>query len=516
MAVTVQEAQVVFSAEGMSKVASEAAKAKGAMSKLAGAASQVGSSLRGAFSGIGGQLSALGAAAGAAKIFQLSANAEQTAISLEVLTGSAESAKEMLTEIRALDMKTVFGTKDLADNAKLMMQQGMGAEQAMKTLTGLTEIAAGDADALSRLSLAMAQVNNAGRLTGQDLLQLINAGFNPLKIISDKTGESLGELRKKMEQGAISADQVQWALTALTTGSGRLAGMNERISQTTAGMFAKMKSSLELVAIEFGTALLPTANKFLQVILESMPEITSFAKMLAEGVLSAIDWFTWAQDALAKFGVAIGVVAGNFSSIWTSAFTDLTGIAGAAWQYLTDNGMNALQFLKKAALQMSPSNLLKIARGQAEFDFTGVEFEPFKFESETLKTVADIGTQIAEAQADYAKQTAAASAQALMSEKERLAAAEAAREAARNMPQEAFPEAPAAPKPTDASEAAKEIAKAQIERGSAASIFTSIADKLANKAMEEIGKAQLKAQQEANKIAQQTLQAITILPFGLQ
>jgi hypothetical protein len=34
--------------------------------------------------------------------------------------------------------------------------------------------------------------------------------------------------------------------------------------------------------------------------------------------------------------------------------------------------------------------------------------------------------------------------------------------------------------------------------------------------MEELGKAQLKAQQEANKIATQTLQAITTLPFGLQ
>jgi tape measure domain-containing protein len=509
MAVTVQEAQVVFSAEGMGKVASEAAKAKGAMSKLAGAASQVGSSLRGAFSGIGAQLGALGAAAGAAKIFQLSANAEQTAISLEVLTGSAESAKQMLTEIRALDMKTVFGTKDLADNAKLMMQQGMGAEQAMKTLTGLTEIAAGDAEALSRLSLAMAQVNNAGRLTGQDLLQLINAGFNPLKIISDKTGESMGDLRKKMEQGAISADQVQWALTALTTGSGRLAGMNERISQTTAGMFAKMKSSLELVAIEFGTALLPTANKFLQVILESMPQITSFAKMLADGVLSAIDWFTYAQDQMAKFGVAIGVVAANFGSLWEAEFNDLTNLAGAAWRYLTENGMNALRFLRDAAAQMSPSNLIKIARGEAAFAFTGMNVEPFKFESQTLKAVGDIATQIAEAQADYAKQTAAASAQALMSEKERLAAAEAARQAARNAGQEAFPGGAA-------TAAGAAMARAQIERGSAASIFTSIADKLANKAMEEIGKAQLKAQQEANKIATQTLQAISILPFGLQ
>jgi len=263
-----------------------------------------------------------------------------------------------------------------------------------------------------------------------------------------------------------------------------------------------------MVAIEFGTALLPTANKFLQVILESMPQITSFAKMLADGVLSAIDWFTWLQNEIANFGIAVGVVAGNFGSIWNSAFTDLTGIAGAAWQYLTDNGMNALQFLKQAAMQMSPSNLLKIARGQAEFDFGGVEFEPFKFESETLKTVGDIATQIAEAQADYAKQTAAASAQALMSEKERLAAAEAARQAARNAGQEAFPGGAA-------TAAGAAMARAQIERGSAASIFTSIADKLANKAMEDLAKAQLNAQLDGNKLAQQTIQAITAIPLGL-
>lgn len=523
MAVTVQEAQVVFSAEGMGRVASEAGKARSAMDMLASSASRVGGGLRtavsglsaglsgfrAAFSGIGGQLSALGAAAGAGQIMRLAAGAEQTAIQFEVLLGSATAAKDMIASIRELDMKTVFGTRELADAAKLMMLQGTSADQAMKTLRGLTEVAAGDSDALQRLALAMAQVNNAGRLTGQDLLQLINAGFNPLQLISEKTGESMMSLRKKMEQGAIGADQVQWALTALTTGGGRLAGMNERISQTTAGMFAKMKSSLELVAIEFGTALLPTANKFLDVILKSMPQITSFAKTLADGLLSAIDWFTWAQDELAKFGVTAGVVAGNFGSLWDAAFTDLTSLASAAWEYLTNNGVKAVEFLKDAAMQMSPSNLMKIARGEASFNLKDIEFEPFKFESETLKTAADIATEIAEAQADYAKQTAASSAEALANEQARLTAAQAARDAARAAPQEAFPVSSAAG-------AAGEMQRAQVERGTASSIFTSIADKLANKAMEEIGKAQLKAQQEANKIATQTLQAISILPFGLQ
>jgi tape measure domain-containing protein len=496
MAVTVQEAQVVFSAEGMGRVASEAAKAKGVLNSLAGAAGKVGSSLRSAFSGIGAQLGALGVAAGAAKVFQLAAGAEQTAISLEVLTGSAESAKQMLMDIRALDMKTVFGTKDLADNAKLMMQQGMGAEQAMKTLTGLTEIAAGDTDALYRLSLAMAQVNNAGRLTGQDLLQLINAGFNPLKMISDKTGESMGDLRKKMEQGAISAEQVQWALAALTTGSGRLAGMNERISQTTAGMFAKMKSSLELVAIEFGTNLLPTANKFLQTMLQHMPQITSAAKWFAEVLLSAVDGFFAVQNALTEFGIAAGVVAGNFGSIWDAAFRDLASLAQAGFRYLTDNGMKAIEFMRDAAMQLSPSHLAKVAMGEAQLKMPAVQLSDFEFTSALANEMTSIQSDIDAAITEWKD----ANKPAKMEQKP---------------PEKTPAEGPGA-FPGMAGAAASTAAAQQIERGSAQSMFQSIANKLQSKTMEEIGKAQLAAQHEANKIAMQTLNAVSILPFGLQ
>jgi tape measure domain-containing protein len=523
MAVTVQEAQVVFSAEGMGKVASEAGKARSAMNSLASAASKVGAGLKGAvsglgaglsgirsaFSGIGGQLSALGAAAGVGKIMQLAAGAEQTAIQFEVLLGSAEAAKEMISSIRQLDMKTVFGTRELGDAAKLMMMQGMGAEQAMKTLSGLTEVAAGDSDALQRLALAMAQVNNAGRLTGQDLLQLINAGFNPLQIISQQTGKSMMELRKEMEAGAIAADQVQWALTALTTGTGRLAGMNERISQTTAGMFAKMKSSLEVVAIEFGSKLLPKANEFLQLIIKHMPHITSFATTLADGIISAVDGFFTVQDSLTKFGITVGVIAGNFGTIWDSSFQYFTGLAKSAFEYLVENGQKSVTFMKDALVQLSPSNLLKIAKGEATFKAPAIEFAEFKVDPKPLSNMYDIVQQVADAQRDYAEEQAANSAQALADEQARLDAIEKSRDAAANTPPPAFP-------PSAIQNAAEEVAKLQVERGSAASIFTSIADKLANKAMEELGKAQLKAQQEANKIATQTLQAITTLPLGLQ
>ena len=296
--------------------------------------------------------------------------------------------------------------------------------------------------------------------------------------------------------------------------------MNERISQTTAGMFAKMKSSLELVAIEFGTALLPKANEFLQVLLDSMPEITSFATSIADGLLSAIDWFTWTQSELAKLGIALGVIAGNFTTVWEAAWNDVSDVASQALKWMRENTMEVVGILAEVAATLAnPVDLAyNIATKGKPFD---VELPPIldpNFVSQAGRAVADVAAEIAAAQNQYEQETAAATAKKLADEKERLAAQEAARAAARNAPPEAFPEGPPLKKAADDTlkQAQQEMAKAQIERGSAASIFTSIADKLANKAMEDLAKAQLAAQQEANKIATQTLQAISILPFGLQ
>ena len=74
---------------------------------------------------------------------------------------------------------------------------------------------------LSSLTLAFSQVQSTGRLMGQDLLQMIGQGFNPLQIISEKTGRSMADLKKDMENGAISADMVTEAFKIATSEGGR-------------------------------------------------------------------------------------------------------------------------------------------------------------------------------------------------------------------------------------------------------------------------------------------------------
>jgi len=139
---------------------------------------------------------------------KLAADLEQTKIAFEVMTGSAEKASRMVENLQKMGAKTPYESKDLLESAKTLMLFGVQAEKVEGMLQMLGDVASGSSDKLKSLSLAFAQVQSTGRLTGQDLLQMINAGFNPLQIISEKTGKSMAELKEQMSKGAISADAV--------------------------------------------------------------------------------------------------------------------------------------------------------------------------------------------------------------------------------------------------------------------------------------------------------------------
>lgn len=106
--------------------------------------------------------------------------------------------------------------QDLADATRTLMSFGLGTQDEQRYMATLGDVAQGDKEKFSSLSLAFVQVSSAGKLTGQDLLQMINAGFNPLEEISRKTGKSIGELKEEMSQGAISAQMVAQAFESTT------------------------------------------------------------------------------------------------------------------------------------------------------------------------------------------------------------------------------------------------------------------------------------------------------------
>lgn len=122
-----------------------------------------------------------------------------------MLDGSAEAAQALTAELEDMAAATPFAMTDLADATQTLLAFGQDSSTVMDTLQSLGDIAMGDSQKLQSLTLAFAQASSSGKLMGQDLMQMVNAGFNPLLTISEKTGASIGDLKDFMSNGKASA-----------------------------------------------------------------------------------------------------------------------------------------------------------------------------------------------------------------------------------------------------------------------------------------------------------------------
>jgi tape measure domain-containing protein len=163
----------------------------------------------------------------------------------QTFTGSAEVAAGLMNQIRGLAAETPITLGAAQQGVTTLLQYGVSQSEVMGTLRQLGDVSGGSTEALQRLSLAFGQITANTRLQGQELRQLVEAGFNPLMFISEKTGESMFDLRQRMADGDISINEVRESLRDATSGAGRFANALENIATETAfGKIERLKSEL--------------------------------------------------------------------------------------------------------------------------------------------------------------------------------------------------------------------------------------------------------------------------------
>ncbi|MDD4141591.1 MAG: tape measure protein [Bacteroidales bacterium] len=188
-------------------------------------------------------------------ITRVGANAELQLINMKTLFGgNADAATDMYNRISQYGKVTPYDKAGLIDAQKTMMSFGISGEKSFETLKQIGDIAMGDKQKMQSLSLAFAQMSSTGKLTGQDLLQMINAGFNPLNEISKKTGESVSDLKEAMSKGAISADMVSDAFATATSEGGLFYKAIDEASQTTAGKMAAIQDTIDEIKVSIFNA----------------------------------------------------------------------------------------------------------------------------------------------------------------------------------------------------------------------------------------------------------------------
>ena len=272
----------VDSKTGETSVVGFSKKAKDSLGDIEKQAQKTGMGLGNLMGKFAGLAAAVGVAGLAGAMVKGAAELESYNVQFEVLTGSAEKGKKLFDDIRTMGAATPFNTADLAASANTMLANNIALEKIMPNMDMLSNVAAGSADKLGRLTTAFSRIQSNGKLMGEELNTMIDVGFNPLTIISEQTGKSMAQLRKDMESGAISADQVTEAFKIATSEGGKFYQMNEKMSKTFSGMVSTLQDTIGALLAEAGAPLL-------ELLKELMPVITPIVQQLAGALKPIID-----------------------------------------------------------------------------------------------------------------------------------------------------------------------------------------------------------------------------------
>jgi tape measure domain-containing protein len=276
----------------------------GVMGKLASSQLAFGAALSVAAAG------AVALGAGLAFIKDASGKAagmESLTAQFEVLTKSASKAADLIKSFRDEATKSPLSVEDYAQAGKTLMAFGIAADSTLPILKTLGDVSMGNAERFGSLATAFAQTQAAGRLMGQEVLQFVNAGFNPLQEISRKTGRSMIELKKAMEDGAISADMVTDAFKSATAQGGLFYGALDKGAATTEGKIAKLGDSIMGIKVAFGTGFNQGLKSALDAASAFLPQLESRFAQAGDFLGRALtDAVQGDYDKFAAIGVLVG------------------------------------------------------------------------------------------------------------------------------------------------------------------------------------------------------------------
>ena len=190
----------------------------------------------------------------ASKVISVRSEFESMETSLKVLLGgNEERLNNIMGKIKEYALASPLNTKDMVGAVQMMTSFGIEAEKSIDYLKAIGDVSMGDAGKFNSLALAFSQMSSAGKLMGQDLMQMVNAGFNPLEEISRKTGKSIGELKNEMSKGAITSKMVQDAFISATSAGGKFFGMSSEGAKTLNGQISMLEESFDNMFNEIGS-----------------------------------------------------------------------------------------------------------------------------------------------------------------------------------------------------------------------------------------------------------------------
>jgi tape measure domain-containing protein len=176
---------------------------------------------------------------------------QNTEVALRTVLGFREVAAKALEEATRFAARTPFTTQQVVDAYKRLAIAGFKPVEIPVILKGVGDLSAMQGfsqEAVNRIITALTQIRAKGRIQGEELMQLAEAGA-PLAKIYERIGARLGvtaqQARKFIEAGRVSSDLgIVAVLEAIrdTVSGGRLGGLMDQFADTLTGLWSTLRS----------------------------------------------------------------------------------------------------------------------------------------------------------------------------------------------------------------------------------------------------------------------------------
>lgn len=203
--------------------------------------------------------------AGAQEWFRYSSSLEQAQIGMETMTGSATVAAQHIRDLQQFAAKTPFEFEELVDASRKLQAVGFEANKVIPILNsvGNSLAAAGRIGDLPFAIKALTDIQAKGKLAGQEIIQLANAGIPIREVLAKELGKTQAEIVQLGEKGAISADLVFAALHRMS--NERFGDAMAKQSRTAQGALTNIIDSLKITS---NVAFKPLFDRFSTVAVE--------------------------------------------------------------------------------------------------------------------------------------------------------------------------------------------------------------------------------------------------------
>lgn len=295
------------------------------------------------------------------------AEMEQYLTSFEVMLGSEEKAIALLENLKTFAAVTPFELTDLTTASQTLLAFGENVNDLQDDLEMLGDISQGNKEKFNSLALVFGQVQSQGRLMGQDLLQMINAGFNPLNVMAERTGKSMSELKDEMAKGNISFEMVADAMRAATSEGGQFYQSMEEQSKTMTGMLSTLGDTFKQFGRDAGEKAFEQVKGKLQELMDYIDEATANGTLdevadIIGNALNAIisDLMTLADVLLKNKGLVLGVASAYITFKGALKVTSLVRDLSLSFGVLTGKveAETAAQVANNVAVAANPYGMI--------------------------------------------------------------------------------------------------------------------------------------------------------------